>query len=77
MQGTNRTRIMLEVDDALCHACKRCLAGAACRGKAFRILDRGEPPFIDTSRCWGCLVCVAECPFGAVKRHDYTELEQP
>ncbi|MBC8331744.1 MAG: 4Fe-4S binding protein [Anaerolineae bacterium] len=68
--GTART-ILLKVDDDLCHACRKCLAGEACRGSAFRRFDREDAPFIDTSRCWGCLDCIAECPFDAVVRHEH------
>lgn len=72
MDGTGRTQVMLEVDDNLCRTCKRCLAGEACRGNAFRMLDKGEPPFIDASRCWGCMICIPACPAGAVGRHTYS-----
>lgn len=69
--GTARAHLVLEVDDALCRACRRCLAGEACRGGAFVRLESGEPPFIDGSRCWGCMICVPACPFGAVVQHTY------
>ncbi len=71
INGTGHVQIMLEVDDDLCRVCKRCLASEACRGKAFRILDKGEAPFIDMSRCWGCMLCIPACPAGAVGRHEY------
>jgi Fe-S-cluster-containing hydrogenase component 2 len=29
-------------------------------------LDPDEPPFIDGSRCYGCDLCIAACPFGAI-----------
>jgi len=70
--GTART-IMLKVEDDLCQACKNCLAGEICRGNAFRRFDREETPFIDMSRCWGCMECIPECPFDAVVRHSYKE----
>ena len=70
--GTART-IMLEVDDDLCHVCKKCLADQVCRGNAFVRFDREDSPFIDMSRCWGCMLCVEACPFGAIVRHSYEE----
>jgi len=30
------------------------------------VLDPGEAPFVDGSRCQGCRVCVPACPFEAV-----------
>ncbi len=64
--------VMLKVEENLCRACKKCLAGEACRGNAFLRFDRDESPFLDMSRCWGCLECVPACPFGAVVRHVYS-----
>lgn len=71
--GTARSGIMLKIDETLCRACGKCQARQVCRGNAIRVIDRGEPPFLDASRCWGCMVCVTVCPFGAVVRHDVTE----
>ena len=75
MQGINRTgniTFKLTVDDDLCCRCGRCLAAQVCRGNAFRVLDPGETPFIDMSRCWGCLTCQRACPFEAVVKSDYS-----
>jgi len=54
------------VVDELCRACPQCVARTVCRTKAILRIDRDEPPFIDPSRCFGCQVCVAECPHGAI-----------
>lgn len=62
---------MLKVDDDRCRVCKDCLAGNVCRGNAFIRFDRHDSPFLDMSRCWGCLDCVPACPFDAVVRHEY------
>lgn len=67
--GTARSATMLTIDGTLCRACGKCPARAACRGSAIRVIDRGEAPFLDMSRCWGCLACIPACPFGAVVRH--------
>ena len=63
--------IMLKVEDELCRACGTCLANDVCRANAFRRLDKDEAPFLDMSRCWGCMDCIPACPFGAVVRHTY------
>lgn len=55
-----------QVDDARCHVCRPCPARKVCRVKAVMMFDPGEPPFIDASRCYGCLVCIPACPFDAV-----------
>lgn len=54
------------VVEDLCQACRRCLARNVCRSKALQTLDPGEPPWVDGNRCYGCLVCVTSCPFGAI-----------
>lgn len=51
----------------LCRACRRCLAREVCRSKALRAVDPGEPPWVDGNRCYGCLICVPACLFGAVQ----------
>lgn len=72
MEGTRK--YMLKVDDRLCRSCRQCLARNVCRGNAFIRFERDETPFLDMSRCWGCLDCLPVCPFGAVVRHDYNKL---
>jgi MinD superfamily P-loop ATPase len=54
------------VIDGLCRACPKCVARKVCRTKAIVRIDQDEAPFIDPSRCYGCQVCVTECPFGAI-----------
>jgi TPP-dependent indolepyruvate ferredoxin oxidoreductase alpha subunit len=68
--GTARSHIYLEIDESTCRVCDDCSARHTCRGSAIRVIDRGEAPFLDMSRCWGCLVCVQACPFGAVVRRE-------
>lgn len=62
--------ISLIIDDTRCQVCEDCAARRKCRGNAIRILDRGEAPFLDMSRCWGCLICVVVCPCEAIVRRD-------
>lgn len=68
--GTARSHIVLEIDEILCCVCDECRAKQTCRGNAIRIIDRDETPFVDMSRCWGCMVCVAACPCQAVVRRE-------
>jgi MinD superfamily P-loop ATPase len=53
------------VDD-LCLACRKCQAREVCRSKAILQIDRGEAPFIDPNRCYGCRACIPVCPAGAI-----------
>jgi MinD superfamily P-loop ATPase len=50
----------------LCQVCGKCLARDVCRSKAILRIDPDEPPFIDPNRCYGCRVCIAACPHGAI-----------
>ena len=52
--------------DELCLACGKCQARDVCRTKAILQIDRDEPPFIDSSRCYGCRACIPVCPAGAI-----------
>ncbi len=58
------------VVDALCQVCDKCLARDVCRSKAILRIDRDEPPVIDPNRCYGCRVCIAACPHGAIVAGD-------
>ena len=54
------------VAEDLCQACAKCEAREVCRVKALVAIDPGEPPFVDGSLCYGCLVCIPACPFEAI-----------
>jgi MinD superfamily P-loop ATPase len=54
------------VDDGKCQTCRKCVARKVCRVKALVAIDPGEPPFVDASRCYGCLICIPACPFEAI-----------
>jgi MinD superfamily P-loop ATPase len=56
----------LYIDEARCHACRRCLAQQVCKVKAIVRIDRDEAPFVDVHRCHGCMICSLECPFAAI-----------
>jgi MinD superfamily P-loop ATPase len=58
--------VVPRVDDEQCQVCRKCAARKACRVKAIVATDPGEAPFVDGSACYGCLVCLPACPFGAV-----------
>ena len=70
MDGSGRSWIVLRIDDTRCHVCGTCRAKSACKGKAIRVIDHGEAPYLDSTRCWGCLTCLSSCPFGAVVRYE-------
>jgi MinD superfamily P-loop ATPase len=55
-----------QIDDAACQVCRTCAARKVCRVKAILAIDPGEAPFIDASLCYGCLICIPACPFGAI-----------
>ena len=55
-----------QIVDELCLACRKCQAREVCRSKAILQIDRGEPPFIDPNRCYGCRAWIPACPAGAI-----------
>ena len=59
--------IKLTIDSDLCQSCSPCTASKACRIKAIIQIDPGEPPYLDVNRCRDCQVCIAACPYGAVR----------
>jgi len=63
--------LFLYIDDDSCQACSPCMVQQVCKYKAILRIDRDEPPFIDSHRCNGCRVCLAECPFAAIAAADY------
>lgn len=71
MPAIGKQSFNLVINDDICHHCRRCLAQEVCQGHAFVMLDPEEGPFIDMSRCWGCLSCVITCPFGAIAKVEY------
>lgn len=56
-----------QIDEEKCRACRKCVARKSCRVKAIVVIDPGEPPFINTSLCYGCMACVPACPYGAIQ----------
>ncbi len=54
------------IDETLCQACRKCAARTVCRVKAIVAIDPGEPPFIDGNLCYGCMICLPACPYGAI-----------
>lgn len=59
--------IRIQIDDDLCHTCKRCLAAEVCKVKAIMRFDKDEAPFLAIERCYDCRLCVPACPFGAIR----------
>ncbi len=68
--GTARSHIILEINDTLCQVCEDCSVKRKCKHGAILIIDRGEAPFLDLSRCRGCMICVYTCPSDAVVRRE-------
>jgi len=58
--------ISIYVDGNRCRVCGRCPAQRVCKVKAVIRIDRDESPFVDVHRCYGCMLCVLECPFDAI-----------
>ena len=54
------------ISTSLCRACQNCLARVVCDSKAIVIIDPGEQPWIEPSRCYGCRACLTACPYGAI-----------
>jgi len=58
--------IRLQINDERCRSCRRCLAAKVCKVRAIVRLDPDDAPFLDTSRCYDCRLCILACPFEAV-----------
>lgn len=61
----------LSINDAYCGQCNSCLAKQICRGSAILIVDPEDMPFIDLSRCWECLKCIAACSCSAIDKENH------
>ena len=55
------------ISRVLCQRRQPCEAQLACEHKAIVRIDRGEMPWVDASRCFGCRACIAACRYGAVR----------
>jgi MinD superfamily P-loop ATPase len=66
-----------QVMDDICRACKKCVARQVCRTKAILQIDPGEPPYIDSHRCYGCHLCIPACPHGAILRDGEESAPEP
>lgn len=63
------------IQEEKCLACWPCQARNACKSKALIQIDRGDPPFIDASRCFGCHACMGVCPADAISLRTDMERE--
>ena len=77
MSAAGNHPFKLLINEDSCQHCRRCPAGEVCRGGAFVKFEPDDSPFIDMSRCWGCLACVVACPFEAIVRVEYGPQESP
>jgi MinD superfamily P-loop ATPase len=73
--GGSRTQVAIipYVQEEKCLVCWPCQARTACKSKALIQIDRGDPPFIDASRCFGCHTCMGVCPVDAISLRTDTE----
>jgi len=51
----------------LCQMCSPCKAISVCKTHAIILIDIDEPPWIESSRCNRCALCVLACNFEAIK----------
>ena len=56
-----------QIDADTCRTSRQCQARKSCRLKALVQFESNELPYIDQTLCRGCLVCLDECPFRAIK----------
>lgn len=55
--------IMIDIDK--CKGCKKCRQ--VCPGNLIKLDDGGKAFIKYPDECWGCVSCVKECRFGAIK----------
>ena len=58
------------VDDQACTGCSGCIKSIGCPAMSMGEREGREKPLmeINESLCWGCNLCVATCPFGAIRK---------
>ena len=59
--------IRLRIDVERCRACRPCEAAEVCKVRAIVRIDRDDPPFLAVDRCYDCRLCIAACPFEAIR----------
>jgi len=55
----------IKIDKTKCKCCKKC--EAICPGNLIRMDTGGKAEISCPGDCWGCLSCVKECSFGAIR----------
>ena len=60
------SRPVPRVQDELCLRCATCAAQKACRVRALVRIEADDTPFLDSTRCTGCLRCLLVCPARAI-----------
>ncbi len=58
------------VDEESCTGCSGCIRSIGCPAMSMGERENREKPLmeINESLCWGCNLCVATCPFGAIRK---------
>jgi|YelNatPaOPRAMG01_1025707.scaffolds.fasta_scaffold00284_28 dihydromethanopterin reductase (acceptor) len=64
-EGFAETALPYRVERSECKLCRPCLVVSACPYSAVEIIDGF--PSIRSMLCQGCGLCIASCPYGAVK----------
>ncbi|MGL5437416.1 MAG: 4Fe-4S dicluster domain-containing protein [Lachnospiraceae bacterium] len=55
----------IKIDKAICRGCKKC--EAICPGNLICMDSGGKAKIRCPQDCWGCLSCVKECNYGAIR----------
>ena len=55
------------IDPGKCAKCKVCLAAEHCPRNAIEREEREDPPFVNQLKCKGCITCIKNCPYNAVR----------
>jgi MinD superfamily P-loop ATPase len=63
--------ILPVIDWDACQMCEPCQARLVCNTRAIVRLDPDEPPYIDPSRCTGCVKCVLACTWAAISTENH------
>ena len=58
------------VDEQSCTGCSGCIKSIGCPAMSMGEREDCEKPLMEVneSLCWGCNLCVATCPFGAIRK---------
>jgi len=55
----------IKINPSMCKGCKKC--SDVCPGNLIAINHAGKAEIACREDCWGCLSCVKDCEFGAIR----------